>query len=86
MATMHDRAVSTGGPPSTSSRGGDQVLVQVGAGQAVSLSVEQALALLRALRIEFDQAASSMLGTRRSSPRQRAWPNPATHAKEDDAP
>lgn len=58
---------------------GDQVQVQVGTRPVVLLSVEQALALLRALRTEFDQAASTMLDTRRASPgRRAARPNPGT--------
>ncbi len=63
---------------------GDQVHVQVGSEPTVSLSVEQALALLRALRTEFDQAASAMLDTRRSpTGRRAARPNPGTRRKED---
>ena len=62
---------------------GDQVQVQVGTAPVASLSVEQALALLRALRTEFDQAASTMLDTRRSPARRPARPNPGTRAKED---
>ncbi len=65
---------------------GDQVHVQVGTGPTVSLSVEQALGLLRALRTEFDQAASAMLDTRRTPGRRPARPNPGRRAKEDDTP
>ena len=63
---------------------GDQVQVQVGTGPAVSLSVEQARAMLRALRVEFDQAASTMLDTRRwPKGRRPARPNPGSRAKEN---
>ncbi len=61
---------------------GDQVHVQVCAGPTISLSVEQALGVLRALRTEFDQAASAMLDTRRSpTGRRAARPNPGIRGK-----
>ncbi len=44
---------------------GDQVLVRVGTAPAVWLAAEHAGDLLRALRVEFDQAASAMLDTLR---------------------
>ncbi len=65
---------------------GDQVQVRVGTGQAVSLSTEQAGDLLRALRAEFDQAASAMLDTLRPPKGRAARPNAGTRAKEDDTP
>ena len=65
---------------------GDQVQVRVGTGQAVSLSTEQAGDLLRALRAEFDQAASALLDTLRPPKGRAARPYPGTRAKEDDAP
>lgn len=62
---------------------GDQVQVQVGTGPVVLLSVEQALALLRTLRTEFDQAASTMLDIRRASTgRRAARPNSGTGPQE----
>ncbi len=64
---------------------GDQVQVRVGTGQVVWLSVEHAGDLLRALRIELDQAASAMLDTLRPPTRRATRPNPGGRAKEDDA-
>ena len=59
--------------------------MRVGTGQGVSLSVEQAGDLLRALRTEFDQAASAMLDTLRPPTGRIARPNPGTWMKEEDA-
>lgn len=65
---------------------GDQVQLRVGTGQPISLSVEYAGDLLRALRIEFDQAATAMLDTLRPPTRRLPRPNPGTRPKEDDGP
>ncbi len=64
---------------------GDQVLVRVGTGQAVLLSVEQAGDLLRALRTEFDQAACALLDTLRPpTGRRAARPNEETGGRLDE--
>ncbi len=64
MATV--RGCGPDGQPTTVTvvARGDRVLLRVGAAAPVSLSPEQAIDLLSALRAEFHQAAAAMLDSR----------------------
>ncbi len=86
MATVPGRGPQGEATTVTVLARGDQVLVRVGTGPAVWLTVEHAGDLLRALRVEFDQAASAMLDTLRPPARRAARPNPGARAKKDDGP